>query len=209
MVSDFPGIVLSLWRSIDSDLFNLFILGCWHLWTNRNNVVHGSAGWSAVDMVAWIDNFANEFQLANVLNHKEVLSHQPSWKLPNMDEFKINCDASFQPCFGKAGVGVIIWDYKGVAIAARSSPVLCCSSVKMLEAQACLEGLQLANDIGILGVIIESDAASVIQLLSDQIVPRIEVGSIINKSLALSATVNLLLFATVRREANSVAHCIA
>ncbi|KAK0580984.1 hypothetical protein LWI29_008393 [Acer saccharum] len=96
-----------------------------------------------------------------------------------------------------------------MAIAARSSPVLCCSSMEMLEAQACLEGLQLAIDIGILGVIIESDSASVIQLLSDQIVPRTEVGAIISNSLALSATVNLLSFADVRREANSVAHYIA
>ncbi|KAI9187217.1 hypothetical protein LWI28_025643 [Acer negundo] len=79
LVSDFPAIFLSFWRYVDSVLFNLFILGCWRLWTNRNNVVHDSVGWTTADMVAWIDNYANEFQLANELNHKEVLSHQPSW----------------------------------------------------------------------------------------------------------------------------------
>ncbi|KAK0596446.1 hypothetical protein LWI29_015749 [Acer saccharum] len=142
------------------------------------------------------------------LNHKEVISHQPSWKSPKRGEFKINCDASFQLRSGKAGVGVIIRDYKGSAIAV-SSPVLCCSSVEMLEAQACLEGIQLAIDIGVSGVIIESDAASVIQLLSDQTVPRTELGAIIHTSLALGASVNLLSYVAVRREANSVAHGIA
>ncbi|TXG50387.1 hypothetical protein EZV62_022911 [Acer yangbiense] len=209
VVSDFPSIILSLWRSVDSVVFNLLIIGYWRLWTNRNSVVHGSAGWAAADMVTWIDNFANEFRLANELNHKEVLSHQPSWKTPKRGEFKINCDASFQLRSGKAGVGVIIRDYKGSAIAARSSPVLCCSSVEMLEAQACLEGIHLAIDIGVSGVIIESDAASVIQLLSDQTVPRTELGAIIHTSLALGASVNLLSYVAVRREANSVAHCIA
>ncbi|KAK4850142.1 hypothetical protein QYF36_004203 [Acer negundo] len=163
LVSDFPAIFLSFWRYVDSVLFNLFILGCWRLWTNRNNVVHDSIGWTTADMVAWIDNYANEFQLANELNHKEVLSHQPS----------------------------------------------CCSSMEMLEAQACLEGLQLANDIGISGVVIKSDAAGVIQLLSDQMVPHTEMGAIIYNSLALSASVNLLSFVAIRREANSVSYCIA
>ncbi|KAI9185704.1 hypothetical protein LWI28_009924 [Acer negundo] len=91
----------------------------------------------------------------------------------------------------------------------KSSPVLSCSSMEMLEAQACLEGLQLANDIGISGVIIKSDAAGVIQLLSDQMVPHTEMGAIIYNSLALSASVNLLSFVAIRREANSVSYCIA
>ncbi|KAK1586613.1 hypothetical protein Q3G72_004230 [Acer saccharum] len=55
----------------------------------------------------------------------------------------------------------------------------------------------------------DHDAASVIQLLSDQTVPRTELGAIIHTSLALGASVNLLSYVAVRREANSVAHGIA
>ncbi|KAK1559355.1 hypothetical protein Q3G72_013572 [Acer saccharum] len=133
----------------------------------------------------------------------------PSWKPPKLGEFKINYDASYRLRSGKAGVGIIIQEYKGIAIATRSSPVLGCSSVEMLEAQACLEGLQLAIDIGISGVVIESDDAGVIQLLSNQIVPRTEMGAIIRNSLALGASMNLLSFEAIRRKANSVAHCLA
>ena len=106
-------------------------------------------------------------------------------------------------------MGIIIWDYKGTAIATKSSPILCCSSVEMLEAQACLEGLQLAIDIGISGVVIESDVAGVIQLLFDKIVPCIEMVAIIRNSLVLGDSVNLLSYDVVRKEANLVAHCIA
>ncbi|KAK4858815.1 hypothetical protein QYF36_022508 [Acer negundo] len=100
-------------------------------------------------------------------------------------------------------------DYKSIDIAAKSTPVLGCSSVEMLEAQACLEGLQLAIDVGISGVILESDAARVIHLLSDHIISRTEVGAIIRNSLALGASVNLLSTEAVRRGANSVAHSLA
>ncbi|KAK0597129.1 hypothetical protein LWI29_022062 [Acer saccharum] len=79
----------------------------------------------------------------------------------------------------------------------------------MLEAHACLEGLQLAFDVGISGVILESDAAGVIQLLSDHIIPRTEMGAIIRASLALSSFVNLRSSVAVRRGANSVAHSLA
>ncbi|KAI9169235.1 hypothetical protein LWI28_009269 [Acer negundo] len=143
------------------------------------------------------------------LKHREVLSHQPSWKPPEKGVFKINCDASFQLRSCMSSVGIVIRDYKGKAIAVRSSPVLGYSSVEMLEAQACLEGLQLAIDIGISGVIIESDDVGVIQLLYDHVVPRTELGSIIRTSLALGVSVNLLSFVAVMREADSVVHGLA
>ncbi|KAK0601458.1 hypothetical protein LWI29_024433 [Acer saccharum] len=102
---------------------------------------------------------------------------------------------------GKSGVGVIICDHWGVAVAVKASPVLGCSSVELLEAQACLEGLQLALDVGIYGVVLESDAAGVIQLLSDHIVLRTEMGAIILNSPVLGAPVGLLSVETPQNDA--------
>ncbi|KAK2650049.1 hypothetical protein Ddye_017538 [Dipteronia dyeriana] len=163
---DFSGIVLSLCSSVGNVLFNLFILGCLRLWTNRNSVIHGSVGWTAADMVT-----------------------------------------SFG--FGKTEVGIIIRDHNSTVIAAKSSLVLGCSSVDLLEAQACLKGLQLAIDVGIFGMVLESDAATVIKLLSGHIVPRTEMGALIRNSLALGASVNLLAVEAFWRGANSVAYSLA
>ncbi|KAK1584009.1 hypothetical protein Q3G72_029044 [Acer saccharum] len=207
--SEFPEVAVGLSSSVNRDKLHLFVIGCWRLWTNRNNIVHGAAGWEAADLVAWIVNFAAEFREANEFNHKEILSYQPVWKPPALGGFKINCDASFRLRSGKAGIGVIIRDHMGNAIAAKSSPVQNCSSVEMLEAHACLEGLQLAFDVGISGVILESDAAGVIKLLSDHVIPHSELGSIIRASLSLGSSVNLLSSEAVRRGANSVAHSLA
>ncbi|KAK1554090.1 hypothetical protein Q3G72_007800 [Acer saccharum] len=57
--------------------------------------------------------------------------------------------------------------------------------------------------------ILESDAAGVIKLLSDHVIPRSELGSIIRASLSLGSSVNLLSSEAVRRGANSVAHSLA
>ncbi|KAK0579119.1 hypothetical protein LWI29_021415 [Acer saccharum] len=122
----------------------------------------GSFGWDAADIVAWTGNFASEFRLANEVTHKEILSQQPVWRPPQVGSFKINCDASFQLRSRKVGVGIIIRDHRGLVVAAKASPVFGCSFVVLLEAQACLEGLQLALDIGISGVVLESDAAGVL-----------------------------------------------
>ncbi|KAK4846174.1 hypothetical protein QYF36_014024 [Acer negundo] len=157
-------IVVEVWRILLGDE------------TNRNSVVHSSTWWTAIDMVAWIDNFANEFRLLRS---------------------------------SKAGVGIIIRDYKGTVIAARSSPIPSCSSVEILEAQACFKGLQLATNIGISDMVIESNDASVIQLLSNQVVPRTEMDAFIRNILALGKSMSLLSFVAVRRTANSVAYCLA
>ncbi|KAK1568613.1 hypothetical protein Q3G72_026726 [Acer saccharum] len=179
------------------------------LWFNRNNIVFGSFGWDAADIVIWTGNFASEFQLANEVTHKEILSQQPVWRPPQVGSFKINCDASFQLRSGKAGVGVIIRDHRGLVVAAKASPVFGCSSVELLDAQACLEGLQLALDIGISGVVLESDAAGVIKLFSDHIVPRTEMGAIMTDCLALTNLVGVVSTVAVRRGANSVVHSLA
>ncbi|TXG66198.1 hypothetical protein EZV62_007473 [Acer yangbiense] len=178
-VSDFSDIVMCLCSTINNDLFNLFILGYWRLWTNRNCVIHGSVGWAAANTI---------------------------WKPPKLDGFKINCYASFRLRSGKAGVSVIIPDYKGTAIVVKSSPVLGCNSVEMLEAQACLVGLQLAIDVGISSVVLESDTDGVIHLLFDHVVPHTKMGAIIRSSLALGASMNLLSIEAIHRGANSVAH---
>ncbi|KAK1560309.1 hypothetical protein Q3G72_025046 [Acer saccharum] len=170
------GAVLELSSTADRDTIELFILGYWRLWFNRNNIVHGSFGWDVTDIAAWISNFSNEFQLANEVTHKEILSQQPVWRPPQV---------------------------------AEASPVLGCSFVELLEAQGCLEGLQLALDVGIFGVVLEFDAAGVIKLFSNQIVPRTEMGAIMKDCLALTNLEGLVSTVVVRREANSVVHNLA
>ncbi|KAK0605620.1 hypothetical protein LWI29_028963 [Acer saccharum] len=48
---------------------------------------------------------------------------------------------------GKVGMGIIILDHRGLVVVAKASPVIGCSFVELLEAQACLEGLRLALDV--------------------------------------------------------------
>ncbi|KAK0579007.1 hypothetical protein LWI29_019598 [Acer saccharum] len=114
-------------------------------------------------------------------------------------------------CLGilKAGVGVIIRDHRGFVVAVEASPVLGCSFVELLEAQGCLEGLQLALDVGISSVVLEFDAVGVIKLFSNQIVPRTEMGAIMKDYLALTNLEGLVSIVVVRREANSVVHSLA
>ncbi|KAK3193836.1 hypothetical protein Dsin_025146 [Dipteronia sinensis] len=67
----------------------------------------------------------------------------------------------------------------------------------------------LGHDYGIHGVILESDSAGVVKIINDKIVPRTELGVIIQDVLNLPDPVGLVSTEGIRKGANSVAHGLA
>ena len=65
-----------------------------------------------------------------------------------------------------AGIGVIIRDWHGEAIATLSLPIPLSHNVNELEALACRRGVQFAGEIGFRKVIFEGDSSVVINALS-------------------------------------------
>ncbi|KAK3183373.1 hypothetical protein Dsin_030659 [Dipteronia sinensis] len=106
-------------------------------------------------------------------------NHSADWRPPQVS-------ASFHLRLVKARIGIIIRNHLGAAIATKAPPISSCNSVELLEAKACLEGMQLALDLGLNGVMVELDAAEVVNLISDKVIPHSEMGALLSGILSLS-----------------------
>lgn len=98
-----------------------------------------------------------------------VSSSNYQWSPPKDQIFKANFDAAVSKSCNLASIGVIIRDWRGVAIGALTMSVPLSQSVVELEALACRRAVQFAMEIGLIEVIFERDSAMVIQALSRNI----------------------------------------
>ena len=109
-----------------------------------------------------------------------------------------------------AGIGVIIRDWHGEAIATLSLPIPLSHNVNELEALACRRGVQFAGEIGFRKVIFEGDSSVVINALSQGSGGFASYGNTlrISSSLLLISSF-FFFFCHVKRICNVVANALA
>ena len=99
-----------------------------------------------------------------------ALSSAPSlmtWQAPPSGFFKVDVDGAASDDGRPSSIGVVIRDSRGFLIAASNKILPTPFSAEITEAMALQEGVLLASDMGISHVIVESDALSIIQAISD------------------------------------------
>ena len=110
---------------------------------------------------------------------------------------------------GRAGLGVIIRDSQGLAMAALAQNVQLASSVVEMEALATTRAVELAVEIGLDRIIFEGDSSIVIRGLTDQVPNFAPLGFLIKEANELANQLTHVKFQHVGREGNSVAHNLA
>jgi hypothetical protein len=131
---------------------------CWHL---RNNVVHDNGKATIADSVNFLANYAGSinpvYVSANEKGKGPMLGGTVPdcqwkgrvgdvWKAPPEYWAKINVDAAFDPTSGRASIGVIVRDCRGLTLYATSSHIAKCTFAIGAEAMACLHGARVAAD---------------------------------------------------------------
>ena len=84
-----------------------------------------------------------------------------------MGFFKVNVDGAALDDGRPSSIGVVIRDSRGFLIAASNKILSAPFPAKIIEAMALQERVLLASDTGISHVIVESNALSIIQAISD------------------------------------------
>jgi ribonuclease HI len=79
---------------------------------------------------------------------------------------KIKCDGAFVKETRKGGWGCVIMDHQSVFVAGSAGNLGHVSSTLQAEAAACMKGLELAAQLGLQYVILETDAANLVQGLT-------------------------------------------
>ena len=121
----------------------------------------------------------------------------------------INFDGAMFKNEALAGLGVIIQNDKGLAMAASSQTIPLPISVEMVEVLAACSALCLARQLQFDQVIIEGDSKLVIKTLNSEDYSSTNFGHIIRDIKIASSAFRYLVFCHTRRQENKVAHRLA
>lgn len=94
---------------------------------------------------------------------KQVVS--PRWKEPPEGLYKINCDGAFLPEICKGGWGFIIRNNAGLVAAAGAGASEFFMNAQHAETMACFKGIEHAARMGLDKIIVETDAASIVDAI--------------------------------------------
>jgi ribonuclease HI len=122
---------------------------------------------------------------------------------------KLNVDAPFGVDDMSGVVGAVIRDAHGNFVIASSKFLQNVSSPAMVEAQAMLQGLELANSIGCNALEAESDSIEVITYCSGEVEMWNEATAVYADCITMTSMIGKVEYKHCSRETNEVAHLIA
>jgi hypothetical protein len=89
------------------------------------------------------------------------------WQLPAPGLEKVNVDASFSNVSGKGATGLVIRNHEGLLMHGQAIWYNHAASVLNMEAVAIRDGVELATDLGLSRIVVETDSSDVVKLWND------------------------------------------
>ncbi|KAL5826311.1 hypothetical protein ACOSQ4_018108 [Xanthoceras sorbifolium] len=194
------------------DEFLVFVVAFWAIWNRRNNIMHHRPYLPDGELLPWCRSFLEEFLQANatLVHHSPVSRGSAKWTPPAPNFFKLNSDSALDVSRNITGLGAVLRDSCGAVLLSCVDTISGLLPPIVAEAKAILLGLSVAIEGGFSFLLIKSDYAAVIQLLSESKLPISTVGLVINDiqdTLRLSSA--SVHFLHVSRKGNVVAHSLA
>jgi hypothetical protein len=137
------------------DVVALIATCCWSLWTGRNNRRHGKEGWSLMAAAKFVSNMVEDVLNLYRRDDKEKREGQ-KWQPPTTDWFKLNIDGAFCGNTFQGAIGAVIRDSIGAMITANAFWYNQLEDALMAEVLAVRNGFELARNMGITKVQVES-----------------------------------------------------
>jgi hypothetical protein len=169
-------VILKMKPEIQSRVITLLYL--W--WSERCGVREGEQQRSSCQMTKLIGSYAAEwspFKKAREVERR--LQTRKLWKPPPENFIKINCDGAFYTNTRSGGWGFAIREWDGGVISTGYGKLEHVSEAFHAEIIACLQTVNRAADLGVLNVIIETDAAMVVQAVESENFVRCSAGGLI------------------------------
>ncbi|XP_074265059.1 uncharacterized protein LOC141587475 [Silene latifolia] len=189
------------------------IMVLWAIWNERNKVFHGGEEGcpkTILDGALRYHKTYSESAGGMMVRRKagNGETHSTTWIAPPEGWWKINVDAATfdeQGC----GMGVVIRDHNGEVGRAAVKQVRTQWSVEIIEAKAALLGVNMAIQMGVTKVIIESDCLQLVNALKKNEVQSNYFGNVVSEVLSLLNSFISFSFSFVKREGNYAAHGMA
>jgi ribonuclease HI len=134
---------------------------------------------------------------------------QVKWKPPSHQPYKANFDGAFFKESNEGGIGVVIRNQAGLAIATLSQKLTATHSIKMTEALAARRAILFAKEVGLTNVEFEGDAENVIRDLCSSEIMHFAYGLVIEDAKSMLPAFQDYSLSHTRCSGNMVAHAPA
>lgn len=146
----------------------LIIAVCWAIWYCRNCFIFDGKDENPVISVARAAAIVESFKRVKISKDQAISRHgqisQQTWTAPPNGCFKVNVDAAVKVSEHKAGLGVVVRNSRGRVVAVAVQNVQFRGTVASMEAKAVLFGIETAQQVACVPMVIESDSKEVVDL---------------------------------------------
>ena len=181
----------------------LFFAVAWSIWWNRNQAIHEDSGTTPSQVWEMANKLLNEYKDACTLPAFSPAPSPAAWQALPLVFFKINTDGVASDG-SPSCIGVAICDCWGSLIPAPSKVLPAPFFAEITEALALQDGVPLSLELGISHAIVESNALSIIQAISEG-----DLGHIMQNIKNISSSFSWCSFQHLKRSGNRAAHELA
>jgi ribonuclease HI len=188
----------------------LMIIVLWVIWTERNIIREEGRRRRAQDLARCVELYAHENLQQTQVQMVRQQAQRGHWTKPPVDTLKLNCDASFFSESGSGSWGALIRDSDGDPVLSGRGRMDHVLSPFHAELIACLQGIQMALNLGVSRLQVESDAQEVVKAINSDAYDMSVVGHLVEEIKSLASS-NLISFEFVHvgRDCNRAAHELA
>ncbi|GKC53497.1 reverse transcriptase [Tanacetum coccineum] len=142
------------------------------LWTRRNKNFHGQHDERVQEVDAFVKQILAEYDMANQKDTSRAGTVQERqafvWAKPQLDQVKVNCDASWSKESGKVGLGFVARNHNGEVLLSGARGECFASSPLEGEAKAILWAMSHARSRRYMNIVFESDSMCLVNALRNR-----------------------------------------
>ena len=187
----------------------LFLFTCWFIWKWRNKRIFDLKFQDPPNAPQLITQYLTEWTTAAKKVHNDSSSsiHLLSWQKPCYGHYKLNIDGT-RTLNGLIGAGGVIRDHNGNWYHGFTRNIGT-GEVLQAEAWGLFSGLQIANELGINHIIVETDSANLVNLLHGSDLELHPLGTLLLNCNHIIRSFMSCSVTHIHRERNMAADCLA
>ena len=165
--ADFINLFEEMMDKLEVEELELFLVQCWVIWGQRNSIIHGGMLQDPSRLVKRATDVLQEYRgTMELLAIHSSAGLVQKWESPVGSSYKINFDVAVFAEINASGVGVIVQNDKGEAMATLLACGPPMQDSEETEVLACQRALEFAVEAGFTKLVLKGDNSTVMESIT-------------------------------------------